>query len=88
VAAEVDELNPVKTPTTNPIRATATPTTRKLVAVADNVSNYSPKVGVPFYSQDTSLRLLSRTHLKLRGCHDRRTMDALFTNQITRAVIC
>ena len=37
----------------NPIRATATPTptTRKLVAVADNLNTYSPKVGVPFYSK-------------------------------------
>ena len=32
----------------NPIRATATATTRKLVAIADNLSTYSPKVGIPF----------------------------------------
>ena len=35
----------------NPIRATATPTIGKLVAVADNLHTYSPKVGVPFYSK-------------------------------------
>jgi hypothetical protein len=72
----------------NPIRATATATTRKLVAVADNLSTYSPKVGVPFYSRDTLLCFLSRTLLKLRGRHERRTMDVLLKNQITRAVIC
>jgi hypothetical protein len=72
----------------NPIRATPTPTTTKLVSVADNLSTYSPKVSVPFYSQDTSFCFPSRTRLILRGRHDRRTMDVLLSNQITRVVIC
>ena len=72
---------------TNPIRATRTPTTRKLVAVVDNTQHLFMS-GVRFYSQDTSFCFLSHTRLKLRGRHDRRAMDVLRTNQITRAAIC
>jgi hypothetical protein len=89
VASKADESNPVKTPTIEPnSRHSDADNHRKLVAVADNLSTYSPKVGVPFHSQDTSFCFPSRTRLKLRGRHDRRMMDVLLTNQITRAVIC
>jgi hypothetical protein len=86
---EADELNPVKTPTNEPnSRHSDSDNQKSLWPSRTTLSTYSPKVGVPFYSQDTPFCFLSRTRLKLRGRHDRRMVDVLLTNPITQAVIC
>jgi hypothetical protein len=49
VASEAIESNPVKTPTRKPNSRHRPLVTRKLVAVADNVSTYCPKVCPVFF---------------------------------------
>ena len=59
-SAEAIELNPVKTPTSEPnSRHSQAAATRKLVTVVDNLCTYYSKVGVPFSSKDASFYALS-----------------------------
>jgi hypothetical protein len=88
VASEADESNPVKTPTSEPYSRHSDADNLKACGRRGQPQHLFVQGRCPVYPQDTSFCFLSRTRLKLRGRHDRRTMDVLLINQITRVVIC
>ena len=88
VASEADELNPVKTPTNEPNSRHSVADNQKACGRRGQPQHLFAQGRCPVLFSRYLILFFYRVRLKLRGRRDRRTMDVLLTNQITRAVIC